>query len=171
MIIRPAEAGDGDAIWAILEPILRDGETYALPRDWSRAQALAFWCGGDHAVFVAELPADPAPGTSRAPPRVVGTYYLQRNRKGGGAHVANCGYATLPAARGQGIARAMCLHSIETARRQGYLAMQFNFVVASNAGAVALWKSLGFEVVGRVPQAFRHPALGLVDALVMYRAL
>jgi ribosomal protein S18 acetylase RimI-like enzyme len=168
MIIRPAEAGDDDAIWSILEPILREGETYALPRDWRRTEALAFWRGGDHAVFVAELPADAA---SRAAPPVVGTYYLQPNQKGGGAHVANCGYATLPAARKQGIARAMCLHSMETARQRGYLAMQFNFVVATNEGAVALWKSLGFEVVGRLPRAFRHPALGLVDALVMHRAL
>jgi ribosomal protein S18 acetylase RimI-like enzyme len=168
MIIRRAAAGDDDAIWAILEPILRDGETYALPRDWSRAEALAFWRGGDHTVFVVDLPADAA---SAPAPRVVGTYYLQPNQKGGGAHVANCGYATLAAARKQGIARAMCLHSMETARQWGYLAMQFNFVVASNEGAVALWKSLGFDVVGRVPRAFRHPALGLVDALVMYRAL
>jgi ribosomal protein S18 acetylase RimI-like enzyme len=168
MIIRPAAARDDDAIWAILEPILRDGETYALPRDWSRAEALAFWRGGDHAVFVAELPAN---ADSAATPRVVGTYYLQPNQKGGGAHVANCGYATLPSARKQGVARAMCIHSMETARKRGYLAMQFNFVVASNAGAVALWKSLGFEAVGRVPRAFLHPSLGLVDALVMYRAL
>jgi ribosomal protein S18 acetylase RimI-like enzyme len=168
MIIRPAEVGDDGAIWSILEPILREGETYALPRDWRRTEALAFWRGGGHAVFVAELPADAA---SRAAPPVVGTYYLQPNQKGGGAHVANCGYATLPAARKQGIARAMCLHSMETARQRGYLAMQFNFVVATNEGAVALWKSLGFEVVGRLPRAFRHPALGLVDALVMHRAL
>jgi ribosomal protein S18 acetylase RimI-like enzyme len=168
MIIRPAAAADDDAIWAILEPILRDGETYALPRDWGRAEALAFWRGGDHTVFVAELATD---ADSAATPRVVGTYYLHPNQQGGGAHVANCGYATLPAARNQGIARAMCLHSLETARQRGYLAMQFNFVVASNEGAVALWKRLGFDVVGRVPRAFRHPVLGLVDALVMYRAL
>jgi ribosomal protein S18 acetylase RimI-like enzyme len=168
MIVRPAETRDDDAIWAILEPILRDGDSYALPRDWSRAEALAFWRGADHTAFVAELPADSA---ARAAPRVVGTYYLQPNQKGGGAHVANCGYATLVQARGRGIARAMCLHSLETARQHGFLAMQFNFVVASNEGAVALWKSLGFEVVGRVPRAFRHPALGLVDALVMYCAL
>jgi ribosomal protein S18 acetylase RimI-like enzyme len=166
--IRPAEARDDDDIWSILEPILRDGQVYALPRDWSRAEALGFWRGGAHTVFVAELPADAA---SAAAPRVVGTCYLQPNQKGGGAHVANCGYATLAQARGRGIARAMCLHSLDVARQQGYRAMQFNFVVATNESAVALWKSLGFEVVGRLPQAFRHPALGLVDALVMYRAL
>jgi ribosomal protein S18 acetylase RimI-like enzyme len=166
--IRPAEARDDDAIWSILEPILCDAETYALPRHWSRAEALGFWRGGSHAVFVAELPGDTA---SAVQPRVVGTYYLQPNQQGGGAHVANCGYATLAKARGRGIARAMCLHSLDVARQQGYRAMQFNFVVATNESAVALWKSLGFEVVGRVPQAFRHPALGLVDALVMYRAL
>ena len=94
---------------------------------------------------MAELPADAA---AAAAPRVAGTYYLQPNQKGGGAHVANCGYATLAQARGRGVARTMCLHSLEVARRQGYLAVQFNFVVASNEGAVALWKSLGFEVVG-----------------------
>jgi ribosomal protein S18 acetylase RimI-like enzyme len=166
--IRPAEARDDEAIWSILEPILRDGETYALPQHWSRGEALGFWRGGDHAVFVAELPADTASGGAS---RVVGTYYLQPNRKGGGAHVANCGYATLVEARGRGIARAMCLHSLDVARQQGYRAMQFNFVVASNEGAVALWKSLGFEVVGRVPSAFCHPRYGMVDALVMYRKL
>jgi ribosomal protein S18 acetylase RimI-like enzyme len=166
--IRPAEARDDEAIWSILEPILRDGETYALPRDWTRVETLGFWLGGSHTAFVAELPADAA---SAAASRVVGIYYLQPNQKGGGAHVANCGYATLAQARGRGIAGAMCLHSLDVARQRGYRAMQFNFVVATNEGAVALWKSLGFEVVGRVPQAFRHPALGLVDALVMYRAL
>ena len=106
MIIRPAAAVDDDAIWAILEPVLRDGETYALPRDWGRAEALAFWRGGDHAVFVAEVPAD---AVSRAAPRVVGAYYLQPNQKGGGAHVANCGYATLR--RTQAGRRACHVHS------------------------------------------------------------
>ena len=159
MDIRPA-ADDDDAIWAILEPILRAGETYALPRDWSRREALAFWRAPAHAVFVAQVGAE-----------VLGTYYLRPNQKGGGAHVANCGYATLPWARGRGIARAMCVHSLERALRQGFTAMQFNFVVATNDPAVTLWKSLGFDVVGRLPGAFHHPKHGLVDALVMYRSL
>ena len=126
----------------------------------SRREALAFWRAPAHAVFVAQVGAE-----------VLGTYYLRPNQKGGGAHVANCGYATHPWARGRGIARAMCVHSLELARRQGFTAMQFNFVVATNDPAVALWKSLGFDVVGRLPGAFRHPQHGPVDALVMHRAL
>jgi ribosomal protein S18 acetylase RimI-like enzyme len=160
MIIRPAAVEDEDAIWAILEPILREGETYTLPRDWSGGEALAYWCAAGHAVFVAEDGA-----------AILGTYYLRPNQKGGGAHVANCGYATHPRAQRRGVASAMCVHSLEHAKRQGFTAMQFNFVVATNERAVALWKRHGFDVVGRLPGAFRHPRLGLVDALVMYRAL
>ncbi len=101
-VIRPATAADADAIWAILEPVFRAGETYPVPRDISRADALAYWHSADHAVFVAL--ADAA---------VVGTYYLRPNHQGGGAHVANCGYATAPQATGRGVARAMCAHSLE----------------------------------------------------------
>jgi ribosomal protein S18 acetylase RimI-like enzyme len=111
-------------------------------------------------VFVAEV------GDS-----LVGTYYLRPNARGGGSHVANCGYMTAPAARGKGVARAMCLHSLAHAKARGFHAMQFNFVVASNAAAIALWTDLGFSEIGRLPQAFRHPTLGLIDALVMYRLL
>jgi ribosomal protein S18 acetylase RimI-like enzyme len=169
MIIRPA-ANDDDAIWAILEPILREGEVYTLPRDWSRREALTYWRAPDHAVFVAQGASDQASDQASAPD-ILGTYYLRPNQKGGGAHVANCGYATHPRARGRGVASAMCVHSMELARRQGFTAMQFNFVVATNERAIALWRRHGFDVVGRLPGAFRHPSLGLVDALVMYRAL
>ena len=85
--------------------------------------------------------------------------------------MCNCGYITAPAARGRGVARAMCEHSQRVARELGYTAMQFNFVVTSNEGAIALWQKLGFETVGRLPKAFRHPKLGLVDALVMFKSL
>jgi ribosomal protein S18 acetylase RimI-like enzyme len=163
MIIRPA-ADDDDAIWAILEPILREGEAYTLPCDWSRRDALAYWRAPDHAVFVAQEAPDQGAD-------ILGTYYLRTNQKGGGAHVANCGYATHPRARGRGVASAMCVHSLELARRQGFTAMQFNFVVATNESAIAVWTRHGFDVVGRLPGAFRHPSLGMVDALVMYRAL
>jgi ribosomal protein S18 acetylase RimI-like enzyme len=102
---------------------------------------------------------------------VLGTYFLRANLPGGGAHVASCGYMVAPAATGRGIAQEMCNHSLEHARARGFLAMQFNFVVSSNERAIRLWQHLGFSTVGRLPKAFRHPSLGLVDALVMHRFL
>ena len=103
--------------------------------------------------------------------RVLGTYVLHANRNGGGAHVANCGYMTAADAQGRGVARALCAHSLDAARAAGFRAMQFNFVVASNHRAVALWHRMGFDTVGRVPEAFHHPVLGYTDALMMYRRL
>jgi ribosomal protein S18 acetylase RimI-like enzyme len=102
---------------------------------------------------------------------VLGTYYMRANQSGGGSHVANCGYMTAPWSSGRGIARAMCVHSLEHARARGYRAMQFNFVVSTNERAVRLWEDLGFQIAGRLPQAFRHPRHGYVDALIMYRTL
>ena len=160
MLVRPAHARDDDAIWGIIGPTIRVGETYVLPRDMSRAQALSYWGSPGHEVFVADDDG-----------QVVGTYYLRPNQQGGGSHVANCGYMTAAAASGRGVARAMCAHSLAHARARGFRAMQFNFVVSSNERAIALWRSFEFEIVGRLPQAFRHPQLGLVDALVMYRML
>ncbi len=159
-VIRPATAADADAIWAILEPVFRAGETYPVPRDISRADALAYWNSPGHAVFVALAEA-----------AVVGTYYLRANQQCGGAHVANCGYATAPQYTGRGVARAMCAHSLEEARRRGFTAMQFNFVIASNERAVRLWRSCGFMIVGTLPGVFRHPTRGLVDAYVMHRPI
>lgn len=158
--IRPAVHGDRDAIWSILEPTIRDGETYTLPRDLPREQALDYWFANGHEVFVADRGG-----------KVAGTYFLQANQQGGGAHVANCGYMTARWATGRGLARAMCAHSLETARSRGFRAMQFNFVVATNHRAVRIWQSFGFEIVGRLPGAFQHPTEGFVDALVMFRAL
>ena len=103
--------------------------------------------------------------------RIVGTYYLRAHQAGGGDHVANCGYMTDPSAGGRGVARRMCEHSLEHARSRGFRAMQFNLVVSTNERAIDLWKSMGFDIVGQLPLAFRHPSLGYVDALVMYRAL
>ena len=160
MIIRAASPNDNDGIWHILEPVIRAGDTYTLPTDISRQAALAFWHSPGHEVFVAEENAE-----------ILGTYFLRANQKGGGSHVANCGYMTAPWATGRGIARAMCQHSLERAKARGFRAMQFNFVVSSNERAVRLWQSMGFETVGRLPRAFHHPELGFVDALVMYRQL
>lgn len=160
MLIRPAEARDRQAIAAIILPTIREGATYTLDPTMSEDDALAYWLGADKETFVAE--EDGA---------VLGTYYLRPNQAGGGAHVCNCGYMTSAAATGRRIARRMCEHSLEHARSRGYRAMQFNFVVSTNERAVRLWQSLGFEIVGRLPLAFRHPEAGYVDALVMYRTL
>lgn len=158
--IRPFAPADACAVWVILEPVIRAGETYTLARDMNEADALAYWTGEDKQTFVAEQAG-----------RIVGTYYLRANQAGGGAHVANCGYMTAQGQSGKGVARAMCAHSLDEARARGFRAMQFNFVVSANVRAVALWQTMGFDVVGRLPRAFAHPTLGDVDALVMFRAL
>ena len=160
LVIRPVTERDRDALWAVISPVLRAGETYALPTDWDRASALDFWIGGDHSAFIAEDGG-----------QLVGSYYLHPNQRGGGAHVANCGYIVDRRSEGRGHARAMALHSLALAAERGFRAMQFNFVVSSNERAVRLWQSLGFAIVGRLPGAFRHPRLGFIDALVMYRTL
>lgn len=160
MEIRAARPDDAPAIWEIIATPIRSGEVFALPRDMSEADALAYWCGPDRETFVAQDGA-----------RLLGTYHIRANQAGGGAHVANAGYATAADAAGRGVARAMCLDSLERARARGFRAMQFNFVVGSNVRAVRLWESCGFDVVGRLPGAFDHPMLGAVDALVMFREL
>lgn len=126
----------------------------------SEAAALAYWMGSDKETFVAEDAGE-----------IVGTYYIRPNQGGGGRHVCNCGYITSPAATGRGIASRMCEHSLDQARERHYRAMQFNFVVSTNTGAIRLWQRMGFDIVGRLPEAFHHPSKGFVDALVMFRAL
>jgi ribosomal protein S18 acetylase RimI-like enzyme len=160
MIIRPATPDDDEAILDVIMPVIRCGETYALPRDWSGTEALAYWRSPGHAVFVAA--EDDA---------VLGTSYVRPNQRGGGSHVANAAFMTRATTQGRGVAAAMCTHALDYAAAAGYAAMQFNFVVATNARAVALWQRLGFQIVGRLPGAFQHPALGFVDALVMFRTL
>lgn len=160
LILRRFEATDAAALWPILEETIRKGDTYAIDPDLPRPELMQLWCESPRAVFVAERAG-----------RLLGTYYIKTNQPGGGAHVCNCGYITARAARGLGVARAMCLHSQAMAQEMGYLAMQFNFVVATNSGAIGLWSQLGFDTVGRLPLAFRHPDAGLVDALVMYKRL
>jgi len=160
LTVREARTEDAEALWAILEPAIRSGETYTLPRSMDREAALRYWRSDGHEVFVAEEEG-----------RVVGTYFLRANQGGGGSHVANCGYITAPADMGRGVARAMCTHSLDRARERGFRAMQFNFVVSTNKRAVRLWESLGFNIVGRLPEAFLHPRNGYTDAYVMYRFL
>jgi ribosomal protein S18 acetylase RimI-like enzyme len=161
MRIRPATPDDDEAILQIIMPVIRSGETYALPPDWTETEALAYWRSPGHAVFVAD---DGGAG-------VPGTCYVRPNQRGGGGHVANAAFMTHASAAGRGVAGAMCAHALDYAAAAGYAAMQFNFVVATNVRAVALWQRFGFDIAGRLPGAFRHPAHGFVDALVMYRKL
>lgn len=160
MDIRAARAGDVQAIAAILMPVIREGATYVLDPGMSEVDALAYWLAPDKEVFVAEEEG-----------AILGTYYLRANQPGGGSHVCNCGYMIGAGASGRGMARRMCEHSLARARERGFRAMQFNFVVSSNVRAVGLWQSCGFAIVGTLPEAFRHPELGYVDAFVMHRAL
>ena len=158
--LRLAGPADGAALWDILRPAFRAGDSYAVDRDISQSAALRYWTEGEKTAYLA-VRSDQA----------VGSYYIRPNQPGGGAHVCNCGFVTHLQARGQRVARTMLEHALKTAKAAGYSAMQFNFVLASNAAAIHLWQSYGFAEVGRLPQAFEHPALGLIDALVMHRAL
>lgn len=160
MQIRRATDADWPHLWAIIEPIMREGETFALPRDGDEAVARAYFASPEKVNFVAEDNGV-----------ILGASYVRPNQQGGGSHIANCGYMTSTAARGRGIARALCAHSIDYCRAQGFRGIQFNFVVSTNEPAVHLWQSFGFDILARLPGAFHHPRLGLVDALLMFKPL
>jgi L-amino acid N-acyltransferase YncA len=159
--IRPLYDADWPATWAVVEPAFRCGDTYPYPRDITSETAYEIWVAGAAKTFVAEDKT----GT------ILGTYYLKQNQPGQGSHVCNCGYIVAHSARGMGVASQMCEHSQQEARQDGYRAMQFNFVVSTNAAAVRLWEKLGFNIVGTLPEAFHHPEKGYVDAFVMHKKL
>lgn len=154
------DPADAAALWSMLAPVFRAGDTYAVDPAIGRDDAVAFWTGAPHEAF---LCIDEG--------AVRGSYYIQPNQGGGGGHVCNCGFVTGAGATGRGLARAMLADALTRARAAGYAAMQFNFVVETNTRAVKTWELAGFEIVGRLPGAFRHPEAGEVDALVMYRRL
>ena len=158
--IRPAADADRDAIWNIFHRIVAAGDTYAFDPGMSREEALAYWFQAGTHTYVAENDQ-----------RVVGTYILRANQAGPGCHVANAAFMVVPDAHGLGVGRKMGEHCLSEARRLGFRAMQFNFVVSTNEGAVRLWKQHGFDIVGTLPGAFRHPKLGYVDVYVMFRSL
>ena len=158
--IRLATDNDHDAIWKIFQATVAAGDSFVYDATTSREKALAFWCAGDAATFVAEQDGS-----------VIGSYILRANQPGLGNHVANAGFMVDPAARGLGVGRAMGEHCLDEARRRGYRAMQFNFVVSTNQSAVHLWRQLGFEIVGTLPGAFRHAQKGFVDVYMMFRLL
>ena len=158
--IRPATNKDHDAIWDIFHAVVAPGDTYSFDPQMSREDALAYWFGARTQTYVAEQDR-----------QVVGTYILKQNQPAAGAHVANAAFMVAPSARGFGVGRAMAEHCLSEARRFGFRAMQFNFVVSTNESALRLWRSLGFRIVGTLPGAFRHPAKGFVDVYVMFRSL
>jgi L-amino acid N-acyltransferase YncA len=158
--IRPATEADHDAIWNIFHAVIAKGDTYAFDLLMSRADALAYWFGKQTATYVAEQDR-----------HVLGTYIIKPNQLGGGAHVANAAFMVADSARGQGVGRAMGEHCLAEARRLGFWAMQFNFVVSTNESAIHLWKQLGFKIAGTLPKAFLHPDQGFVDVHVMFRSL
>ncbi|MEB3264451.1 MAG: GNAT family N-acetyltransferase [Synechococcus sp.] len=160
--IRPLEPADWPAVWGLLEPVFRAGETFPHDPAITEAEAQALWVEQSQAVLVAIDAAGEA---------VVGTYYLRPNAPGLGAHVANAGYVVAESSRRQGIGSRLCQHSLRTARALGYRAMQFNLVVSTNTAGIRCWRKNGFAIAGTLPGAFRHRRLGYVDAHVMVRSL
>ncbi|TQV78769.1 GNAT family N-acetyltransferase [Exilibacterium tricleocarpae] len=160
MNIREATTEDWDLVWPIFHEVVKAGETYAYEVDTTREQAEEIWLNTPRKTYLFEESG-----------KALGTYFLKTNQAGPGSHVCNCGYMVASQARGKGLATLMCEHSQEVAKELGYKAMQFNFVVSSNEGAVRLWDKLGFKTVGCLPKAFNHPVKGYVDALVMYKWL
>lgn len=160
-MIRPFTESDWPALWAILHTTIIRGDSYAYPPDASEDQIRHTWTKVPSAIFVA----------CDENGQVLGSYYIKPNQPGNGSHVCNCGYVVSERARGKGIATLMCDHSQATGIDLGFLAMQFNFVISTNTRALRLWQKLGYDIVGTLPHAFRHPQAGLVDAHVMYKWL
>jgi ribosomal protein S18 acetylase RimI-like enzyme len=160
MKIRAATESDHDALWNIFQEIVAAGDTCAFDPKMSREEALAYWFRGDTNTYIAEKDG-----------RVVGTYILKPNQLGPGSHVANAAFMVASDAQGSGVGRRMAEHCLTQARRMGFRAMQFNFVISTNTPATHLWEQVGFKIVGTLPGAFHHPEKGYVDVYVMYRSL
>jgi len=158
--IRTARESDRDAIWKIFRATVAPGDVFVYDPNTPREEAMAYWFAKGTRTYAAEQDR-----------KIIGSYILRPNRPGLGDHVANAGFMVAPAARAAGVGRAMGEHALSEARRLGYRAMQFNFVISSNEWAVHLWQQLGFRIVGTLPGAFRHAQKGFVDAYVMYRLL
>lgn len=160
MEIRNAKKEDFEEIWSILQEVFAKGDTYVFSPTIAKEEVFRIWMELPLVTFVAVENQ-----------RIMGTYYLKPNQPALGAHICNAGYAVRAEARGKGIGRQMCLHSLKEARRQGFKGMQYNCVVSTNQAAVELWQKCGFSIAGTLPKAFDHQEKGLVDAFVMYQWL
>lgn len=167
--IRKAETSDKNAVWEIIREVIAGGDTYVFDPGSSKEEMLDYWFSPEKHVYVATETKESAGGSKQE--NIVGTFWLKANQPGLGDHVCNAAYMVSPSAHGKGVGRKMAEFSLEEARRLGFTAMQFNFVVASNTAAVRLWQSIGMEIIGTVPKAFRHKTLGPTDAYIMYRAI
>jgi ribosomal protein S18 acetylase RimI-like enzyme len=158
--IRRADSEDFENIWQIFHEVVKRGDTYAFLPQTGPDEARRIWLEAPRATYVATL--DTA---------LVGTYFIKANQPGLGSHICNAGFMVRPDHQGKGVGRAMALHALEEAKKLGFSAMQFNLVVRTNTAAVGLWHKLDFRTIGTIPRAFRHRALGYVDAYIMYRPL
>jgi ribosomal protein S18 acetylase RimI-like enzyme len=158
--IRKATREDHDSIWEIIRQVIAPGDTYVFAPDSPKEKMLSYWCGNDRHTYVAVNNNE-----------ILGTFFIKNNQPDLGAHIANAGYMVLPSSASKGIGYAMGAFSLEEAKKLGYTAMQFNIVMKSNERAVKLWKKLGFEIIGEIPDAFQHRLLGLTNAFIMYRKL
>ena len=158
--IRKALKEDKPQVWEIIKTVISSGDTYVYKPDSPKEKMLDYWFGADKNTYVATIENT-----------IVGTFYLKDNQPDLGSHVANAGYMVAPEAKGKRVGSAMAEYSLLEAKRLGYKAMQFNFVVKSNEVAVKLWLNLGFQIIGEIPEAFKHAENGLTNAYIMYRKL
>jgi len=160
MQIRQAISEDYDQVWDIFYTVIQTGDTYVFHPNTLKEELQKHWFASYMDTYVYEVNG-----------RVMGTYILKPNQIDAGNHIANASYMVHPKAQGKGIGKALCNHSIQKAKENGYLALQFNLVVSTNTPAVKLWQSFGFKIIGTIPNGFKHKTLGLVDAYIMYLEL
>ena len=158
--IRKATLKDSNEIWNIIKEVIATGDTYVFNPNSSKEKMLEYWFAKNKHTYVALFNKE-----------IAGTFIITNNQPDLGSHVANASYMTAPDATGKGIGKAMGIFSLEEAKKIGYKAMQFNIVVKSNERAVQLWKKLGFEIIGEIPEAFNHKEKGLTNAYIMYKKL
>ncbi len=160
LTLRPTQKEDADSIGQIALEVIQTGDTWIFAPDSSKEKLLDYFFDKKKYLYVAEIESE-----------IVGFFFLTENQKDLGSHIANAGYMVSPGQQIKGIGRAMANFSLIEAKILGFQAMQFNFVVKTNEKAVHLWQSLGFQIIGEIPEAFQHSELGLVNAFIMYKKL